>query len=895
VQQLDDQYRATIRAADAYRTWAQRVSSSALVGLAEADFRREFARQTAYVYIVRLLLVRICEDKGLFRRKLSDGGLVLWKERVPQYLDYASGRSYEYLTRMAYECAQNVYVHFYGASELFDWYRMDDKMLLRALLVLNAFNLEGIDTDIIGAVYGRYLEEGKHEQGRYYTPKPLVTRMLDLAGWHGEEIVGRRLGDLACGSGSFLVEACRRLLDTFRNRDGRIPNAKLRPALEEVQRSLYGLEINPFACYLAETNLLIQVLDLVKQAKDAGITFVVDRFRIYCADSLHVETALASVAETSFFLLGQDRAEAELIKARTGSFSEGFDVLVGNPPYVRADEDAPAWAAYRRQLENQEWFTTRHQKWDLYVPFVEQYHRLLADKPEARCCLVTIESLATAPYAEKLRDLLARETTLHDILVTRGLKLFEDAKWQNNVILCFSRGTPEPEHRVRRALAEKRDKRGEIIAEPLDEIVQIEADPDQLFSAREAVKLDLENAVLLEEICYVSKGMVLHSTERLNEGEIVLVPSSYDPARFGEELVEDLGSEGKRIRHRGFARRDLVAEHPDEIHTRPYLDPREVKRGGIGHLQWLEYGEHTRCPSRVSRPTFPELFLVPKLMFGTFTGIAVDGGPPFFLVNHSVTITVRWTLFEAVDSRSLAKARGELEEGGRYLPELSKEFSDWYLCAVCLSEPIQKWLAATTRSMKAHVYPDDIKGIPIKRISWAEQGPFVLLEKERHRLWRELIALEDRGFRIGARIEMPVRDLVEQFLREHPKLEHLALLKLPASLVELEESALERDLNGARAVGTEVRLRRETVARAGSGVERKEEVVALLARILGHLPGNLSEASVKLPRSERGLLALAAFLDEQEESIRRRQVRIEEIQQEIDRLAWALYRPDSAG
>jgi type I restriction enzyme M protein len=889
VQRLDDEYRATLRAAEAYQTWSRRVSSSALVGLPESEFRREFARQTAYVYIVRLLLVRICEDKGLFRRKLSDGGLVLWKERVPQYLDYASGRSYEYLTRMAYECAQNVYVHFYGASELFDWYRMDDKMLLRALLVLNAFNLEGIDTDIIGAVYGRYLEEGKHEQGRYYTPKALVTCMLDLAGWHGEEIVGRRIGDLACGSGSFLVEACRRLLDRFRMRDGRIPKAKLRPALEEIQRSLYGLEINPFACYLAETNLLIQVLDLVKQAKDEGVTLVVDRFRIYCADSLIVASELAAVSEASFFLLGRDRAEAELMKARTGPFSEGFDVLVGNPPYVRADEDAPAWSAYRRQLEMQDWFTTRHQKWDLYVPFVEQYHRLLADKAEARCCLVTIESLATAPYAEKLRELLVQRATLHDVLVTHGLKLFEDAKWQNNVVFSFSRGAPSLEHRVRRALAEKRQA-ARIIAEPFDEIVQESADPERLFRVRERVDLALENTVRLEEICYVSKGMVLHSNERLKEGDIVLVSPEYDPAAFGEELVEDLGKKGKRIRHRAFGRDDLVAARPDKIHSAPYLDSREVLRGGIGRIQWLEFGAGARCPSRVSRPTFPELFGVPKVMFGGFTGAAVDDGSAgFLMVPDKVRVASRWTHLAAIDNRSLAKARSALSYEKAL--EVSQRFSEWYLCALSLSEPIQNWLRGEKRSMKEDVYPEDIKAIPIKLLSPQEQEPFVVLEKERHGLWRELVALEDEGFRIGARIELPVLSLVERFLHEHPKIEHLSLLKLPSSLVEIEERAMERDLKGARASGAEVRLRREIVARVGEGVERKEEVADLLARILAVLPGSMADCAVEVPRTEEGLLKLAAFLDAQEEGVRRRLARIEEIQLEVDRLAWALYKP----
>jgi hypothetical protein len=425
----------------------------------------------------------------------------------------------------------------------------------------------------------------------------------------------------------------------------------------------------------------------------------------------------------------------------------------------------------------------------------------------------------------------------------------------------------------------------------LDEIVQVDADPDRLFRMKGKIELDLENTVLLEEICYVSVGMVLNSDEKLEDGEIVNVPASYDPASFGEPLVEDLGEEGKRIRHLAFKKEELVADRRDAIHNRAYLDSREVLRGGIGHVRWLEYGENTRCPARVRRPTFPELFAVPKVMFGTFTGVAVNSEPPFYLTDDGVRIAVRWKLLEGVDNRSLSKARGELKEDGRYKPDLSADFSEWYLGALCLSEPIQQWLEATKRSMKEHVYPDDIRAIPVKRISPAEQEPFVKLEKERHGLWHELTALEDEGFRIGARIEIPVLALAERFRREHREIEHLALLKLPSSLVEIEDAAMERDLNGAKAVGSEVRVRRETVARAGKSVKKPEEVAALLARILAHLPGSLAQAPVELPRSEQGLLALAAFLSEQEVGIRRRQARIGEIQSEIDRLAWALYWP----
>jgi type I restriction enzyme M protein len=890
--QLEGEYRTSLRASTAYQTWADRVSSSVLVGAPEPEYRREFALQTAYVYIIRLLLVRICEDKGLFRRKLSDGGLVLWQERSAQYLDYASGRSYEYLTRMAYECAQNVYVHFYGASELFDWYRMDEKMLLRALLVLNAFDLAEIDTDIIGAVYGRYLEEGKHEQGRYYTPRPLVMKMLDMVGYQGDRIANRRIADLACGSGSFLVEACRRLLDQYRGKNGQIPKARLRPALEEVQKSIYGLELNPFACYLAETNLLIQVLDIIRRAKEEGITLAVDRFQIYSVDSLTVDEVI-STSPDAILLLGKDIVVPELIKARAGAFRDGFDFLVGNPPYVRADE-GPAYLSYRRRLEQQEWFTTRHLKWDLYVPFVEQYFRLLSEDPEARCCLVTIESISTAPYAEVLREFLGQTATLHEILFLEGLGVFEDASWQDNIVFSFSKGGPSPGHVVQRFRAASLAEGGSFQQVPFDELAQAVTSPERLLNPRRELSLDATDTLRLEEICYVSKGMVLHSNERLADGQVIQVPAPYDPVIFGEKLVEDLGAEGKRIEHRKFRREDLIADQQDALHSRPYLDPRELLRGGIGHVHWIEYGKAARCPSRVSRPTFPELYDRPKILLGTFTGVAVDDGSVsgFRIVSHSVTLAILWHRLEGIENRSLASARDELAESNGINPVLSESFSEWYLCSLVLSEPIQHWLRANKRSMKEHVYPDDIRAIPIKRLPPKEQRPFIALEKERHRLWKALIELEDQGFRIGSRIEVPVRALAVQFQKEHPKIEHPTLFQIPASVLAVEEAFYDRDLRRVRAVGPELRVKGEVFARVGEAISQKDEVAAFLAKYFRDMPGTYADRQTtdSLPRTEKGILALARFVAEQEEGVRTRQARIAEIQKEIDQRAWVLYR-----
>jgi type I restriction enzyme M protein len=895
---LESESGPSIEALRAFSSWVDRVSASVMVGADNDTLRAEFARQTAYVYIVRLLLVRICEDKRLFQRKLSDGGLVRWEELSERYLDYASGRSYEYLTQMAYECAQNVYVHFYGASQIFDWYRMDEKMLLRAIVALNAFDLAHIDTDIIGTVYGQYLQEGKHEQGRYYTPRPLVRAMLDTMGYTGGAIVGRRLGDLACGSGSFLVEACRRLIDRYKGPGGRIPSDKLESVIEEVQRSFFGMDINPFACYLTETNLLIQVLDLVKRAQEEGLSFTVNRFAVYATDSLLVNRDLTDTpgAEKGLF---DDDIVPELLKARAGEFKDGFDFLIGNPPYVRADEPAAHYVEYRRRLEGESWFSTRHLKWDLYVPFVEQYQRLLSADKDARACLVTIESLGNAPYAEKLRELLASRCTLHDVIFLEKLGLFADAAWQDNVVFSFSRGTPPKGHDVARKIVRALHVDGSLAQEPLDVLVQAETDPARLFNKRAEMPLDLKNTVRWDEICYVTVGMVLNSDEDLKDGAMVEVPASYDPLVFGEDLVEDHQKTGKRIRHKPFGRADLVSPSADAVHTRRYVDSREVLRGGVGQILWLEYGPHTRCPSRVRRPTFPALYDRTKIMFGTFTGVAVDDGASggFLTTSDSVRLAIRWNMLEGVETRALTDARNQLTSEKRYDPALSNDFSEWYLCALALSEPIQRWLHANKRSMKEHVYPEDIKAIPIKRIPAVAQQPYVNLARERHELWAELTALTADGYQIGksvGKVEIPVYMLAERFRKEHPKLRYLTLAQaIAAGILHVEESALRQSLHGARASGTNIIVKKQKAAEVGQEIQQKTEVAPILARLLGALPATFTERQGidKIPGTEEGLLELEAWLDEQKAIVERKQRRIEEIGAEIDVLAWALYRP----
>jgi len=82
----------------------------------------------------------------------------------------------------------------------------------RALDVLSGFDFREIREDILGFTYEAYIDEvARSKKGHFLTRAELVEMILSEAGYQGREILGRRLLDPASGSGSFLVQAARRL------------------------------------------------------------------------------------------------------------------------------------------------------------------------------------------------------------------------------------------------------------------------------------------------------------------------------------------------------------------------------------------------------------------------------------------------------------------------------------------------------------------------------------------------------------------------------------------------------------------------------------------------------------------------------------------------------------
>ena len=126
-----------------------------------------------------------------------------------------------------------------------------------------------------------------------------------------------------------------------------------------------------------------------------------------------------------------------------GSF-RGFDVVLGNPPYIRQEELA---APFKKHIGRH--FVTGGGGADLYVYFIELGLKLLA--PGGELSFITSNKWLSTGFGEALRRWLPVQHTLLEYVDFGDLYVFPQTK-AYPAILSVQRTAPAPGHRFRAAL-----------------------------------------------------------------------------------------------------------------------------------------------------------------------------------------------------------------------------------------------------------------------------------------------------------------------------------------------------------------------------------------------------------------------------------------------------------
>jgi adenine-specific DNA methylase len=217
--------------------------------------------------------------------------------------------------------------------------------------------------------------------GDVYTPKPIVEFILDSVGYTVKnEIEHLKIADLSCGTGSFIKEIVRRLHERMIKigYDPQSPEGA-RQIISTVRNNLYAYDINSLAVW--RTAQLI--LDALKtEVKSAEATNPISTLPVYHANSLDKNTEIAS---------------------------NKFNLIVGNPPYIKNDNISDKDDEIYREM-----YDSAIGKYDVYLLFFERGIELL--NGGGRLGFVTPNRFHQANYGENLRRILTNRTYI-DLIV----------------------------------------------------------------------------------------------------------------------------------------------------------------------------------------------------------------------------------------------------------------------------------------------------------------------------------------------------------------------------------------------------------------------------------------------------------------------------------------------
>jgi len=384
------------------------------------ESKQVFCVETIYVLLNKIFLIRICEDKRLVTKKISNNGIELWKQFVA-YLD----DSYRDLLNVAYRDISQLYSHIYERG-IFDWYDTSNgelnKVLNRVLYVFNHFDFANVNRDILGKIYERYLpKEERRKLGEFYTPNEIIEHILDQVGYLAEnEIEGKDLLDPACGSGGFLVKALNRLIKRYEAK-GLSPKTILTNAINHI----FGFDINPFACHIAEMNLLFQSIDLYVKAKQEDPNFKLPRFNIYQTNSLELpsnQRILWQYTNSRLVHFLEEKERIDKLKMKK------FHFVVGNPPYVAVQRLPLEFVEYLKRT-----YKTPHKRMDLYVPFIERALSMLSEN--GTFGFIVSDQFMNATYGEKLRNFITKNFSIRYILDFRDVPVFPELTNYPSIII----------------------------------------------------------------------------------------------------------------------------------------------------------------------------------------------------------------------------------------------------------------------------------------------------------------------------------------------------------------------------------------------------------------------------------------------------------------------------
>lgn len=420
----------------------------------------------------RLIFIRTCED-----RNLEDARL---RAAVNQYQDRSLTGQQPLLEeiRRVFKHYESHYDSDLFSEHLLDKVHFDEPILAEILIGLHEipggladYDFALIDADILGAVYEQYLgyvaqrvvrsregqqrmtlglageetyeftekQERRKSQGIYYTPKWVVDYVVrETVGRFIEEHKGDldairnvKILDMACGSGSFLIRAYDELLNWTAQEAGvGVEQLTQQDRMPLLHNNIFGVDLDSQAVEIARLNLMLRALErreLLPSLSDnvrrgnSLISGTLEELKSNFGDDWELKRPFNWVTE---------------FPQITGN--DGFDIIIGNPPYVKEYQSRQPFD----DLRGSRLAKYYQGKMDIWYAFACLAIDLL--KPGGVHCFIATNNWMTNSGASILREKIQTDTEILEIVDFGDYKVFDNAGIQTMIYVVRKASEPKP-------------------------------------------------------------------------------------------------------------------------------------------------------------------------------------------------------------------------------------------------------------------------------------------------------------------------------------------------------------------------------------------------------------------------------------------------------------------
>ena len=267
--------------------------------------------------------------------------------------------------------------------------------------LFDVYDFSILPIEFISNVYERFIgRENQEKQGAYYTPLFLVDYIVEkTVGEHLKNTIDSscKILDPACGSGIFLVESLRRIIDHYlahASKDELVGEKYQNKLKELAKENIFGIDSDESAVQVAAFSVYLTLLDYQDPADISSFRFPnMLENNLICRDTF-LETPFAGIE---------------------------FDYIIGNPPWKRGSKEVDATGKgieqeYQRYVKCKERQEGRQivNNQEIAQAFVVRTFDFM--RPNTKCALVLTSKILYNIQSHSFRSYLLEKAQIASVL-----------------------------------------------------------------------------------------------------------------------------------------------------------------------------------------------------------------------------------------------------------------------------------------------------------------------------------------------------------------------------------------------------------------------------------------------------------------------------------------------